>query len=80
MTIDLATEKTFTISEPVQVATTEVIVEQINDNYLEKKVVCVVKIGDKFVTLNLWENEEYDAIGQWTDTDVEARLTVLLEL
>jgi len=43
------------------------------DNPVDKKVIVRLKgVGNfrfnKYVTL--WEGAEYDAIGQWTDTDV----------
>lgn len=34
---------------------------------------CIVK------PLILWQGEEYDAIGQWTDAEAEARIKELLE-
>jgi len=38
----------------------------------EKIVRCLVQeLGGPTI---LWEGEEYDAIGQWTDTDVDNRL------
>jgi hypothetical protein len=34
----------------------------------------------EFGTVILWKNEEYDAIGQWTDTDVINKIKSLYNL
>jgi hypothetical protein len=44
---------------------------EITDNPNEKKVVAITKEVGR---LTLWANAEYDAIGQWTDTDVEEKI------
>ena len=36
--------------------------------------VATLELGD----LILWTGDEYDAIGQWTDADVQARIKALL--
>jgi hypothetical protein len=41
----------------------------------EKKVRVFIKELREPITL--WEGDEYDAIGQWTDSDVQAKLTEL---
>lgn len=34
---------------------------------------------DKMVSYALWEGEDYDKIGNWTDDDVKARLKEIIE-
>ena len=43
----------------------------------EKKVIAHTS---EFGQVTLWEGEAYDAIGQWTDSDVQARLFELFNL
>ncbi len=44
----------------------------------EKRVFVLLKeIGDQIV---LWEGDDYDAIGQWTDSDVENRLLEIFNI
>ncbi len=50
----------------------KVTVRSIVDFPSQKRVVAQIKeIGDPVV---LWDGDAYDAIGQWTDTDVQNRL------
>jgi hypothetical protein len=44
---------------------------------LPKKKVVRVFVEELDEPVTLWEGAAYDAIGQWTDTDVENRLTEL---
>ena len=51
---------------------------EMTDNPIAKKVIIKIraignfKFGSKYIIL--WEGEDYDAIGQWTDTDVVDRI------
>lgn len=51
-------------------------IEQVIDNYAEKKVIAMTKsiLGQ----VVLWEGASYDAIGQWTDEDVKTRLLQII--
>lgn len=49
----------------------EIIIEEMIDRPSEKRVrVRLQRLGE----ITLWEGEEYDNIGQWTDQDVINRL------
>lgn len=50
----------------------EIQIERIVDRQKEKKVIAFFENGLPQVTL--WEGEEYDKVGQWTDADVATRL------
>jgi hypothetical protein len=47
-------------------------VKSVTDKPAEKRV--LARIEDLPDNIVLWEGASYDAIGQWTDTDVSARL------
>lgn len=57
-----------------QVKATELKIKQIVDDSANKKVIAFT---DKLGKVVLWEGAEYDAIGQWTDSDVQARFLEL---
>ena len=46
-------------------------------SFMEKKVIAHTS---EFGSVVLWENESYDAIGQWTDSDVTARIKEIYNL
>lgn len=72
ITLNTPVEK---VTRPEETKTfTELEVERIVDLPIEKKVKAFV-VG--FGAVELWTGDDYDAIGQWTDTDVEDRLKVL---
>lgn len=43
-----------------------------------KSVTCFFRVGNQRRRIVLWEGAAYDAAGQYTDTDVQARLAELL--
>lgn len=51
------------------------------DNPIEKTIVASILLNSegKSIGLLLWADAEYDAIGQWTDAQAEARIKELLE-
>jgi hypothetical protein len=52
---------------------------EVLDNPSEKYVKAVVKLGDHDRGFfDIWQGEEYDRIGQWTDTDLENALIPLI--
>ena len=57
-----------------QIKATEIKIKQIIDETANKKVVAFT---DKLGKIVLWEGSEYDAIGQWTDLDVQSRVIEL---
>jgi hypothetical protein len=57
-----------------QLKATEIKIKQILDDSANKKVIAFT---DKLGKVVLWEGAAYDAIGQWTDTDVETRILEL---
>lgn len=38
-----------------------------------------VNLDDLNMTFTVWKGSEYDAIGQWTDDDIAARIKVLAD-
>ena len=55
-----------------QVKVSKIEITSITDSSVDKKVTAYVKGLPR--TIVLWEGEAYDAIGQWTDADVTARI------
>lgn len=74
MKIVLDTEKKVVVVKELKKTITEITVNQINDLPQQKKVeVYTNELG----LVVLWEGAQYDAIGQWTDTDVINKLKSL---
>jgi len=60
------------VTRPAEVKEiSELTIVQIIDHPSVKKVVCATREAGNHI---LWEGEAYDAIGQWTDEDVQSRL------
>jgi hypothetical protein len=57
-----------------QVKTTTIEITQIIDDSTTKTITAYTK---QFGAVVLWQGAAYDAIGQWTDNDVKARLIAL---
>ncbi len=67
------------VLQPEDIQTTPVYVFDLNnisiDHYIDSPSYKTVTAYTKQVgAILLWEGAAYDAIGQWTDSDVEARL------
>lgn len=75
MKIELSTEKRFE-TKPAEVKLVkEITIINIVDNYANRSITAITKeVG----SLKLWSGSEYEAIGQWTDTDVENRINELI--
>ena len=75
MQINLSNPKKVVLQEEKSKTITTLTVNRIVDLPKKKIVRAFVEELDEPVVL--WEAASYDAIGQWTDTDVQARLTEL---
>lgn len=75
MQINLQNPKKVVLQEEKSKTVTTLTVSRIVDLPKKKVVRAFVEELDEPVVL--WEGEAYDAAGQWTDSDVEARLTEL---
>jgi hypothetical protein len=75
MKITFKTPKEIVIVKELKRTFEEVTIEEVTDNAERKVVRAFTKELGQLV---LWEGEAYDAIGQWTDTDVQARVLELL--
>lgn len=75
MQINLTNPKRIVLQEERSKTISTITVERMVDLPSAKIVKCFMKEIDEPVVL--WEGAAYDAIGQWTDADVEARLTAL---
>lgn len=64
-----------------EVTTQEVSILRYTDNPVAKQVIATLQMGlpEWIRELILWEGQDYDTIGQWTDTQAEARIKQLLE-
>ena len=75
MQINLQNPKKVVLQEEKSKTVTTLTVARIVDLPKKKVVRAFVEELDEPVVL--WEGDAYDAAGQWTDSDVEARLTEL---
>lgn len=72
---------TITLPQPINiqigetVSVSEIKINHVMDEYARKRVVVYFENG--LPPRVLWEGDAYDAIGQWTDSDVEARILEL---
>ena len=64
------------IIPPIEnVVSDKIEIESVVDQYTEKRVIAYIKVAlGRTVLIILWEGAAYDAIGQWTDADVIARI------
>lgn len=60
------------------ISTPSLTITKIEDLPNERKVIAYTDHPEARIIL-LWEEESYDAIGQWTDTDVDNRLKEIYE-
>ena len=75
MKITFETPKEIVIVKELKRSIDSITIQQVTDNSSMKRVTAeTLEIG----ILVLWENEAYDAIGQWTDTDVISRVNELI--
>jgi len=73
--ITLNTPLTFILQPEVKIELTNIEIQRIIDNPNEKFVRAFINgISD----IILWEGNEYDAIGNWTQEQAEARIIELL--
>lgn len=56
----------------IQIRTTQVVVVKTIDDPVNKTVTAVLKGGKTYI---LWSGQDYDSIGQWTDTEVTQQIT-----
>jgi hypothetical protein len=75
MQISLSNPKKVVLQEEKSKTVTTLTVSRIVDLPKKKMVRAFVEELDEPVVL--WEGDAYDAIGQWSDTNVQARLTEL---
>jgi hypothetical protein len=71
MEVTITPPKSITIVAERKKTIDKVSIVEITDNPTLKTVVAITKEVGR---LTLWQNAEYDAIGQWTDADVQAKL------
>jgi hypothetical protein len=75
MKIEFTTEKRIVTKPEEFKLIKQVTIFTINDNYLMRKITALTKEVGSII---LWSDADYDAIGQWTDTDVVNRINELL--
>jgi hypothetical protein len=75
MKITFETPKEVVVVRELKQSINEVTIQEITDNP-ERKI--VKAFTRELGQLVLWEGDAYDTIGQWTDSDVIARINVLL--
>jgi hypothetical protein len=72
LTIDLGSKKVVREIPAINIEISKIEILSIEDSAVEKKVTAKTKgLTGQIV---LWEGAAYDAIGQWTDTDVANRI------
>lgn len=68
--------KSSTPSETVSVSEVDLI--SITDNATDKKIVALVEINGVQKAITLWEDDAYDAIGDWTQQQANEKIISLL--
>lgn len=71
LTISFPNEIIFKEIPVKQIKGTELRIDRLIDESANKRVIAFT---DKLGKITLWEGDAYDAIGQWTDSDVQDRL------
>jgi hypothetical protein len=69
-----------TVQQPIAVSS--VFISEVFDNPVEKTVKAYVTFGTSgHITrlITVWSGSAYDAIGQWTDTQLNAALKAIIE-
>jgi hypothetical protein len=67
------------ITQP-QVTASYYKITDVTDNPLDKTVVARVVVGENGINFfSVWSGASYDAIGQWTDTDLVNAVTPMVE-
>jgi|LauGreDrversion4_2_1035121.scaffolds.fasta_scaffold01621_9 hypothetical protein len=74
MKVTLETQKEIVVVKEIKVTVTEITIRELKDLPEQKRVEAYT---DEIGLVVLWEGEAYDAIGQWTDTDVINKLKSL---
>lgn len=75
LTVNLPSPVTLKVLGGKTVKIDKIVVHQILDNFYKKKIIAYCTNHPSNIVL--WENEEYNKIGQWTDTDVANRILEL---
>jgi hypothetical protein len=75
MQINLQNPKKFVLQEERSKTISTITIGRLVDLPKKKMVKCFIEELEEPVVL--WEGAAYDAIGQWTDADVQARLAEL---
>ena len=75
MKITFETPKEIVVVKELKRTFEEVTIEEVTDNPSRKEVKAFTR---ELGILVLWSGEAYDLAGQWTDADVVARVTELL--
>ena len=75
MNITLNSHKKIVLQEEKSKTLSTLTVNRVVDLPKQKMVRCFIEELEEAIVL--WEGAAYDAAGQWTDADVEARLTEL---
>ena len=75
MKITFETPKEIVVVKELKRTFEEVTIEEVTDNPSRKEVKAFTR---ELGILVLWSGEAYDLVGQWTDADVVARVTELL--
>jgi hypothetical protein len=76
MKITFGTPKEIVVVRELKRTIEELTIEEVTDNPERKSVKAFTR---ELGQLILWEGAEYDAIGQWTDSDVQARVYELVK-
>lgn len=75
-TVDLGQSKAITVQPARTVTATSVTVGRLVDNPGEKRVVAFIReLGNPLV---LWEGDAYDAAGDWTQAQANAKIKALI--
>lgn len=77
MKIELGSEREYTIVEKKVIKLTKLTIDRVVD--IPSRKIAKAFIVELSEPIILWEGIEYDNAGQWTDSDIEARLLELFK-
>ena len=75
MKITFEAPKEVVLVKELKQSVNEITINEITDNPSRKEVRAFTK---EMGVIVLWTGNDYDAIGQWTDTDVELRIKEII--
>lgn len=82
MEVKLDNPKTIIVKEEETITSDTITINEVTDNGTSVIALIIFKGKDpilKTKSIILWDGDDYDAIGQWTDDDVQNRIKEIIQ-